>query len=276
MSEPPNFILSALPAKAAKEILPEFSARGSIVIDKSDAFRMQEEPAIKLIVPEVNGHLLIGDERIVASPNCTTTQLVVAINPLHKELRLSSLHVTTFQSASGAGKEGSEQLRKESLRIPVPKTEMVFRPQLFRNVVPVCGSITGSGESTEELKIKMETRKIMELPDLPVYATSTRVAVERSHSMSVVARFEKPTTAASVMEILSREGTGVEIPCDNSEYFTALEASGENLVYVSRIRVDKDDPRIVSLWVVADNLRKGAALNAWQIMKIIMNRKGWS
>lgn len=265
------------------EWAPIAASRGGVVIDKSAAWRM--DPQVPLVVPEVNPEA-VGDrpKGIIANPNCTTLAMVVPLDVLHKEAGLQRLVVASYQAASGSGKAGSDELWDQTQRVAkeeeaamsngledVLQAGDVFPHPIAMNVIPRCGSYKDGGYTSEELKLKDETRKIMGLPDLRVAATCVRVPVMVGHGVAVHAEFAEAITPERARDLLS-SANGVELVDDaaTDSYPTPLQAAGRDACYVGRIRQDHDDPSALELFCVADNLRKGAALNAVQIAELLL------
>ncbi|HEY2071091.1 MAG TPA: aspartate-semialdehyde dehydrogenase [Rhizomicrobium sp.] len=253
---------------------PKIAAQGAIVIDNSSQWRMDRD--VPLVVPEVNADALNEIKKgIIANPNCSTAQLVVALKPLHDEAIIKRCIVSTYQSVSGAGKEGMDELFTQTRAVFVtdPIVPKKFPTRIAFNVIPHGGDFLDSGYTTEEFKIMVETQKILD-PNILVTATCVRVPVFIGHSESVNLEFEKPITAARARAIL-REAPGVLVVDKHEDhgYVTPVDAAGEDATYVSRIRKDPTVDNGLSLWVVSDNLRKGAALNAVQIAECLINRK---
>jgi len=250
----------------SREYAPIAAKAGSVVIDNSSAFRMVEE--VPLVVPEVNRHTIHSHKGIIANPNCSTIQMVVALKPLHDLFRIKRIVVTTFQSVSGTGKEAMDELLEEtqallSFQEVNPK---VYPIQIAFNCLPHIDDFLPNGYSKEEMKLVNETRKILEEPSIQVTATTVRVPVYVGHSESVNIETEKKLSANEARAILST-APGVQLYDDPQRriYPTPLEVAGQDDVYVGRIREDGSIPNGLNLWIVADNLRKGAALNAVQI-----------
>lgn len=248
-------------------------AAGSAVVDNTSHFRM--EPDIPLVVPEVNAKEIAGYKAhgIVANPNCSTIQMVVALKPIHDAARIKRVVVSTYQSVSGAGRMAMEELSQQVAALfngrEVEKEKFPY--QIAFNCIPHIDAFTEGGYTKEELKMINETRKILGEPSLRITATTVRVPVFCSHSESVNVETEKKLSAADVRAIL-REAPGV-IVCDEPEkniYPMALDATGKDAIFVGRIRKDDSIPNGINLWVVADNLRKGAATNAVQIAEILI------
>ncbi|MCF4165300.1 aspartate-semialdehyde dehydrogenase [Zavarzinia compransoris] len=255
---------------------PKVAAAGCVVIDNSSHFRM--EPDVPLIVPEVNAHALgaYAKRNIIANPNCSTAQLVVALKPLHDFARIKRVVVSTYQSVSGAGNKGMDELFNQTRALYVNDTvePKKFSKQIAFNVIPHIDVFMDDGFTKEEWKMTAETRKIID-PDIALTATCVRVPVFVGHSESVNIEFENPITVDQAREIL-REAPGLMV-VDRREdggYITPLECVGDYATFVSRIRRDPTVPdgKGLALWCVSDNLRKGAALNAVQIAEILVAR----
>jgi aspartate-semialdehyde dehydrogenase len=258
----------------SKEWSPKIAAQGAIVIDNSSAWRMDRQ--VPLVVPEVNADAL-GDIKkgIVANPNCSTAQLVVALKPLHDLAVIKRVVISTYQSVSGAGKDAMDELFRQTRAVFVadPIETEKFTKQIAFNVIPHIDVFLDSGYTKEEWKLMVETQKILD-PNIQVTATCVRVPVFVSHSESVTLEFEKPITAEKARAVL-RQAPGVLVvdKREDGGYATPIECAGEDATYVSRIRKDPTVENGLSLWIVADNLRKGAALNAVQIAECLVNRK---
>jgi aspartate-semialdehyde dehydrogenase len=260
----------------SKEWSPRIGAQGCLVIDNSSAWRM--DPAVPLIVPEVNAEAAknFGAKNIIANPNCSTAQLVVALKPLHDKARIKRVVVATYQSVSGAGKDAMDELFSQTRAVFVsdPVEPKKFPKRIAFNVIPQIDVFMDDGSTKEEWKMVVETKKILD-PKIKLIATCVRVPVFIGHAEAVNIEFEEPLSADEARDIL-REAPGCLV-IDRREtggYITPHEAAGEDATYISRIR---DDPTIdngISLWCVSDNLRKGAALNAVQIAEVLVNR-GW-
>jgi aspartate-semialdehyde dehydrogenase len=243
-----------------------------VVIDNTSQFRM--EPDVPLVVPEVNPHHLakFARRRIIANPNCSTIQMVVALKPLHDRFKIKRVVVATYQSVSGAGKEGMDELFAHTKSVFVHESGKPeqFTKEIAFNCIPHIDRFMEDGATKEEWKMVVETRKILD-PDILVHATCVRVPVFISHGEAVNVAFERPVTVAEARAAL-REAPGIEV-VDHREdggYITPLEAAGEDAVYVSRIRKDPTVEHGLSFWCVSDNLRKGAALNAVQIAETLI------
>jgi aspartate-semialdehyde dehydrogenase len=259
----------------SKEWSPKIGAQGCIVIDNSSAWRY--DPDVPLIVPEVNGDAIIGftKKNIIANPNCSTAQLVVALKPLHDRFGIKRVVVATYQSVSGAGKEGLDELFAQTKAIYVNGAVEVkkFPKRIAFNVIPHIDVFMEDGYTKEEWKMVAETKKILD-PRIKLTATCVRVPVFISHSEAVNIEFEKPVTADEARDILrSAPGCLVIDKREPGGYITPYEAAGEDATYISRIREDITVENGLAMWVVSDNLRKGAALNAIQIAESLVNRK---
>ncbi len=250
---------------------PRAAAAGCVVIDNTSQFRM--EPDIPLVVPEVNPQALLKNKRnIIANPNCSTIQMVVALKPLHDAFRIKRVVVATYQSVSGAGKEGMDELfaQTKASFVNDPVKPEQFTKQIAFNCIPHIDKFMEDGSTKEEWKMVVETRKILD-PDIKVIATCVRVPVFIGHSEAVNVEFEKPVTVAEARRVL-REAPGVVVmdTREDGGYITPVECQGEDATYVSRIRVDPTVEHGLAFWCVSDNLRKGAALNAVQIAETMV------
>ncbi len=252
---------------------PRAAAAGCIVIDNTSQFRM--EPDVPLVVPEVNPDALSRIRRgIIANPNCSTIQMVVALKPLHDRFRVRRVVVATYQSVSGAGKDGMDELWTQSRGTFVgdAPTAQEFTKVIAFNVIPHIDRFMDDGSTKEEWKMAVETRKILD-PDIKVHATCVRVPVFVGHGEAVNVEFELPVTPAEARAVL-RSAPGVQVvdTRDDGGYATPLDCAGDDDVLVSRVRRDPTVPNGLSFWCVADNLRKGAALNAVQIAEVLVAR----
>jgi aspartate-semialdehyde dehydrogenase len=266
-----DMALFAAGSEVSKVYAQKAATAGCTVIDNSSLFRM--DPDVPLIVPEVNSEALAGYTRknIIANPNCSTAQLVVALKPLHDAAKLKRVVVATYQSVSGAGKRGMDELFEQSRNIFVGDANepQFFTKQIAFNVIPHIDVFLDDGSTKEEWKMVVETKKILD-PSIKVTATCVRVPVFVGHSEAVNIEFENEISADQARDIL-REAPGVMVvdKRENGGYVTPVEAVGEYATYVSRIREDSTVDNGLSLWVVSDNLRKGAALNAVQIAELL-------
>ena len=268
-----DFVFFAATGELSRELAPEVVERGGIAIDKSGTWRMHDD--VPLVVPEVNGEAVEKHQGILASPNCTTIPLVMALEPLHRVAGVKSAVVTTLQAVSGAGRPGVEELEAQQRAIhtgadvPAPRQ---FAARIANNVVPLCESFRDDGYSTEEVKLLFETRKIMALPELDVTMTCVRVPVPVGHSASVLVETERPLSVEAARDALAAF-PGVELvdDCGSNVFPTPDLAAGRDEILVGRVRRDLGSERLW-LWTVGDNLRKGAATNAVQIAEELMDR----
>ena len=269
-----DIALFAIGSEATKVYAPKFAAAGCTVIDNSSLYRM--DPDVPLIVPEVNADAIDGytARNIIANPNCSTAQLVVALKPLHDVARIKRVVVATYQSVSGAGKQGMDELFEQSRNIFVgdQAEPHKFTKQIAFNVIPHIDSFLEDGSTKEEWKMVVETKKILD-PKIKLTATCVRVPVFVGHSEAVNIEFEEELDAETAQKIL-REAPGVMLvdKREDGGYVTPIECVGEYATFISRVR---DDPTVengISLWCVSDNLRKGAALNAVQIAELLGRR----
>jgi aspartate-semialdehyde dehydrogenase len=258
----------------SKEWAPKIGRQGCIVIDNSSAWRYDQD--VPLVVPEVNPDAVAGFTRknIIANPNCSTAQLVVALKPLHDAARIKRVVVATYQSVSGAGKEGMDELFEQTRAVFVadPVTAKKFTKRIAFNVIPHIDVFMEDGSTKEEWKMVAETKKILD-PKIKLTATCVRVPVFIGHSEAVNLEFEKPITADEAREIL-RDAPGCLVVDKHEDggYISPLESAGEDATYISRIREDPTVENGLNLWVVSDNLRKGAALNTVQIAELLLER----
>lgn len=257
----PDLALFSAGGGTSLEWAPKFAEVGTMVIDNSSAWRMHE--MVKLIVPEINAHELKIDHRIIANPNCSTIQMVMALAPLHKAYGIKRVVVSTYQSVTGTGKDAVDQLNDERAGNEAKK---VYPYPIDMNALPHIDVFLENGYTKEEMKMVNETRKILGVSDLPVTATCVRLPVMGGHSESVNVTFEKPFELEEVRKLLA-EMPGVEVEDDpaNLKYPMPLFAKGKDSVQVGRLRVDESEKNTLNMWIVADNLRKGAATNAVQI-----------
>ncbi len=269
-----DMAIFAAGSDASKQHAPRAAAAGCTVIDNSSFYRM--DPDVPLIVPEVNGHAIDGyaKKNIIANPNCSTAQMVVALKPLHDYAKIKRVVVSTYQSVSGAGKAGMDELFEQSRNIFVgdanePKK---FTKQIAFNVIPHIDTFLDDGSTKEEWKMVVETKKILD-PKIKVTATCVRVPVFVGHSEAINIEFENEISAKKAQSIL-REAPGVMLvdKRENGGYVTPVECVGEYATYISRVREDPTVENGLSIWCVSDNLRKGAALNAVQIAELLGRR----
>ncbi len=269
-----DFVISAVDSKIAAQFLPKIASAGAIIVDKSSHFRL--EPDVPLVVPEVNSHRLHGRPKrgLIASPNCVVIPLVVALKPLHDLARIKRIVLSTYQSVSGAGSAAMDELFNQTRAILVNEMipEVIFPKQIAFNLIPQIDRFHPDGFTAEEDKIALETRKIFEDP-LKVTATCVRVPVFIGHCLSVNVEFEQSITVETARSTLQKsKGIFVLDRQEEGGYITPLEIAGEDVVCVSRLRQDKTVASGLSLWIAADNLRKGAALNAVQILENLIKK----
>ncbi len=278
-----DLVLSSAGADASRRLAPRIAAAGAVVIDNSSAWRM--DPDVPLVVSEVNPHALDAIPKgIVANPNCTTMAAMPVLAPLHREAGLRRLVVSTYQAVSGAGGAGVRELEEQVAKAGADAAALTFDgaavqfgdPAVFAapvayNVVPLAGSILadGSDETSEERKLRDESRKILEIPDLAVSGTCVRVPVFTGHSLSINVEFERDLSPARALELLA-SAPGVVV----TDVPTPLRAAGTDPSYVGRVRRDPGVPHGLAMFVSNDNLRKGAALNAVQIAELLVARRG--
>ena len=260
-------------AKVSARHAPRAANAGAIVIDNTSHFRM--EPDVPLVVPEVNGHAIAGYQtrKIIANPNCSTIQMVLALKPLHDLARIRRVVVATYQSVSGAGREAMDELFNQTRAIYVndPVKKEAFPKQIAFNVIPQIDAFLDDGSTKEEWKMVVETQKILG-PDIQVTATCVRVPVFIGHAEAVNVEFENPISVDAARKALKAFPSVSVIDYRTEEgYVTPQECAGEDKVFVSRVRADPTRPHGLNLWIVADNLRKGAALNAVQIAETLVS-----
>lgn len=266
--EPAIAIFSA-GAAVSREWAPRFAAAGTTVIDNSSCWRM--DPAVPLIVPEINGDVLTANDRIIANPNCSTIQMVMVLYPLHLKYQIRRIVVSTYQSVSGTGAKAVDQLMHERNG---EKTIMAYPHPIDLNCLPHIDAFLDNGYTKEEMKMVNETRKIMRSPDIQVSPTTVRVPVKGGHSESVNIQFEHDFELKDIYELLDRT-PGVLVQDDPARniYPMPLFAEGKDDVFVGRIRRDPSQPNTLNCWIVSDNLRKGAATNAVQIAEYLLQHQ---
>lgn len=263
IQQQPEFAIFSAGGSTSLTLAPRFAEAGIRVVDNSSAWRM--DPEVPLVVPEVNPEVLGTEDMIIANPNCSTIQLVVALWPLHMAFGLERVVVSTYQSVSGSGQKGVDQLLAER----DGRTDVKNYPHpIDLNLIPHIDVFDEEGYTREERKVMMESRKIMGLPDLAITCTAVRVPVMGGHSESVNIQFERPITAEGVKAVLKNSpGIKVVDEPETGQYPMPLYVRGQNDVFVGRIREDQSVENGLNLWIVADNLRKGAATNAVQIVE---------
>jgi len=265
----PNVAIFSAGGSTSLELAPKFAEAGITVIDNSSAWRM--DPTKKLVVPELNADVLTKDDKIIANPNCSTIQMVVALNPLHKRYGIKRIVVSTYQSVTGTGKKAVDQLNNE--RNGVNDGPMAYKYQIDLNAIPQIDVFLDNGYTKEEMKMVNETRKIMRDNNINVTATTVRIPVMGGHSESVNVELADDYDIREVQKLL-REAHGVVVQDDLSQqvYPMPLWAHEKDEVFVGRIRRDETQPNTLNLWIVSDNLRKGAATNAVQIAEYLLKQ----
>lgn len=259
----PDIALFSAGGSVSLEWAPRFAQAGTKVIDNSSAWRMEKA----LIVPEINGSSLSSEDQIIANPNCSTIQLVMALKPLHDQYKINRIVVSTYQSISGTGVKAVQQLQNE---INQEKGEMAYPYPIHENVLPHCDVFEENGYTKEEMKLVKETKKILGDNNINITATAVRVPVKGGHSESVNVSFENDFELANVRKLLNdMPGVTVQDNPDVNTYPMPIYAHGKDDVFVGRIRRDFSQPKTLNMWVVADNLRKGAATNAVQIAQYL-------
>lgn len=264
----PDLAIFSAGGDTSLEWAPKFAEVGTTVVDNSSAWRM--DPTKKLVVPEINGDLLTKEDKIIANPNCSTIQLVLTLKPLHDKYKIKRVIVSTYQSITGTGVKAVQQLENERNGIV---GEMAYKYEIDKNCIPQCDSFLDNGYTKEEMKLTNETKKILD-PTIWVTATAVRVPVVGGHSEAVNIEFENEFDLEDIKTILAQtSGITLQDNPANFEYPMPRFAQGKNDVFVGRIRRDESQPKSLNLWIVADNLRKGAATNAVQIA-LLLKEKG--
>ena len=262
----PNIVLFSAGSDVSIEWAPKFKLIGSTVIDNSSAWRMDSSK--KLIVPEINAHLLSKKDKIIANPNCSTIQLVIALFELHNKFNIKRLVISTYQSVTGTGIKAINQLESETIG---KESEKAYPYKIYKNAIPHCDIFEKNGYTKEEMKLVNETKKILSDDSISITATAVRIPVMGGHSEAVNVEFSNPFEVSDVLKIL-KNTSGVTIQDDvkQSLYPMPLTSQGKDDVFVGRIRRDYSKENALNLWVVSDNLRKGAALNAVQIAEYLI------
>jgi aspartate-semialdehyde dehydrogenase len=263
----PDIAIFSAGGETSLEWAPKFAAVGTTVIDNSSAWRM--DPTKKLVIPEINGDLLTADDKIIANPNCSTIQLVLTLAPLHKAYKIKRVVVSTYQSITGTGVKAVQQMENERNGI---LGEMAYNYAIDKNCIPQCDSFLENGYTKEEMKLTNETKKILD-STINVTATAVRVPVVGGHSEAVNIEFENDFELADVRRLLHNQ-SGITLKDDptTNSYPMPKYAEGKDDVFVGRIRRDESQANTLNLWIVADNLRKGAATNAVQIAKLLIEK----
>jgi len=262
----PQIALFSAGGDTSKEWAPKFAAAGITVIDNSSAWRM--DPTKKLVVPEVNAHVLTKDDKIIANPNCSTIQMVVVLNPLHKKYSIKRVVVSTYQSVTGTGIKAVNQLMNERKGV---SGEMAYKYPIDLNVIPQIDVFTDNGYTKEEMKMVNETKKIMGDDTVKVTATTVRIPVMGGHSEALNIEFAKEPSLSDIREMMQNtEGVILEDEPSQQIYPMPMNSHNRDEVFVGRIRLDESQANTINMWVVADNLRKGAATNAVQIAEYLL------
>jgi aspartate-semialdehyde dehydrogenase len=267
----PDIAIFSAGGDTSKSMAPKFAEVGCTVIDNSSAWRM--DPNIKLVVPEINADLLTREDKIIANPNCSTIQLVMALGGLHQKFNIKRLVISTYQSFTGTGMKAVKQYNLESKGFEPKPDEMAYAHPIFENCIPQCDVFLENDYTKEEMKLVNETRKILGDPSIAVTATAVRVPVHGGHSESVNVEFHKPFEINEVKSLLKGvTGVIVEDEPSKSRYPMPFYAKDRDEVFVGRIRKDESIENGLNMWVVADNLRKGAATNAVQIAEYLVQK----
>jgi aspartate-semialdehyde dehydrogenase len=262
----PEIALFSAGGETSLEWAPKFAAAGTTVIDNSSAWRMDETK--KLIVPEINASDLTREDKIIANPNCSTIQMVMALAPLHAKYHIKRIVVSTYQSITGTGVKAVQQLENEYARI---QGDMAYKYPIHRNAIPQCDSFEANGYTKEEMKLVRETQKILNDKTIAVTATAIRIPVVGGHSEAVNIEFENDFDVNEVRQMLhNTPGVTVQDNLDTYTYPMPIYAQGKDDVFVGRIRRDESQPNTINMWIVSDNLRKGAATNTVQIAEYLV------
>ncbi|WP_440068664.1 aspartate-semialdehyde dehydrogenase [Tenacibaculum discolor] len=262
----PDIALFSAGGSTSIEWAPKFAAVGTTVIDNSSAWRM--DPTKKLVVPEINGDVLTSEDKIIANPNCSTIQLVMALAPLHKEYNMKRVVISTYQSVSGTGVKAVQQLDNEEAGI---EGEMAYPHPIGRNALPHCDVFLENGYTKEEMKLVKEPKKILRDDSFAVTATAVRIPTAGGHSEAVNVQFENDFELEKVRELLDKtDGVVVQDDVQNNVYPMPILVNNKDEVFVGRIRRDESQPNTLNMWIVADNLRKGAATNTVQIAEYLV------
>lgn len=265
----PEIALFSAGGSTSMEWAPKFAEAGTVVIDNSSAWRM--DPTKKLVVPEVNAKILTKNDLIIANPNCSTIQMVVALNPLHAKYKIKRVVVSTYQSVTGTGVKAVDQLMNERAG---KDGEMAYKYKIDLNVIPQIDVFTDNGYTKEEMKMVNETKKIMGDDSIRLTATTVRIPVMGGHSESVNIEFENEFEVKDIFEIMKNtKGVILEDDIANHVYPMPMNAHNRDEVFVGRIRRDETQPKTLNMWIVSDNLRKGAATNAVQIAEYLVEAK---
>lgn len=265
----PDIALFSAGGETSKEWAPKFAEVGTVVIDNSSAWRMDQDK--KLVVPEINANQLSNKDKIIANPNCSTIQMVMALAPLHKVYKIKRLVISTYQSITGTGLKAVKQLENE---FAGKKGEMAYPYPIHMNALPHCDVFENNGYTKEEMKLVRETQKILDDRTIAITATAVRIPTSGGHSESVNVEFEKDFDLNELRNLLQNTpGVTVQDNPDVNVYPMPIYANGKDDVFVGRIRRDESQPKSLNMWIVSDNLRKGAATNAIQIAEYLVSNK---
>ena len=269
LNQKPDYVLFSAGSDVSLNWAPRFAEIGSTVIDNSSAWRMDNSK--KLVIPEINAHVLSEKDKIIANPNCSTIQMLMVIAPIHREYEIKRIIVSTYQSVTGTGQKAINQLEDESIG---KRGEMIYPHPIFQNALPQCDSFDQDGYTKEELKLVKETCKILDTNEIGISATAVRVPVIGGHSESVNLELKRPFEINDIKKILNNTpGVVVQDDPKNNSYPMPITVKGKDDVYVGRIRRDFSNENSLNLWVVADNLRKGAATNTVQILEYLLRKE---
>jgi aspartate-semialdehyde dehydrogenase len=267
LKKKPDYALFSAGSDISLNWAPKFTEIGSTVIDNSSAWRMDNSK--KLVIPEINGHVLNDKDKIIANPNCSTIQMLMVIAPIHWEYKIKRIIISTYQSVTGTGQKAINQLENESKG---KSGEMIYPHQIYQNALPQCDSFEKDGYTKEELKLVKETRKILNTNEIGISATAVRVPIIGGHSESINLELENPFEIDDIKKILNNTpGVLVQDDPESNSYPMPITVNGKNDVFVGRIRKDFSNDNSLNLWIVADNLRKGAATNTVQILEHLLN-----
>ena len=267
LKKKPDYALFSAGSDISLNWAPKFTEIGSTVIDNSSAWRMDNSK--KLVIPEINGNVLSDKDKIIANPNCSTIQMLMVIAPIHWEYKIKRIIISTYQSVTGTGQKAINQLENESKG---KSGEMIYPHQIYQNALPQCDSFEKDGYTKEELKLVKETRKILNTNEIGISATAVRVPIIGGHSESINLELENPFEIDDIKKILNNTpGVLVQDDPESNSYPMPITVNGKNDVFVGRIRRDFSNNNSLNLWVVADNLRKGAATNTVQILEYLLN-----
>ena len=267
LKKKPDYALFSAGSDISLNWAPKFTEIGSTVIDNSSAWRMDNSK--KLVIPEINGNVLSDKDKIIANPNCSTIQMLMVIAPIHWEYKIKRIIISTYQSVTGTGQKAINQLENESKG---KSGEMIYPHQIYQNALPQCDSFEKDGYTKEELKLVKETKKILNTNEIGISATAVRVPIIGGHSESINLELENPFEIDDIKKILNNTpGVLVQDDPKTNSYPMPITVNGKNDVFVGRIRRDFSNNNSLNLWVVADNLRKGAATNTVQILEYLLN-----